>query len=73
MSTCERLEQCGFFKKYAQSLDMECRGFIRKYCEGIFDECKRLEYRKRTGSPPPDDMLPTGQMLTSTVLNVLKG
>ena len=73
MEACGRLEACGFFKKYSQSLNLECRGFIRQYCEGTFVECKRLEYRNRTGSPPPDDMMPSGQMLTDSILHVLKG
>ncbi|MEW5948151.1 MAG: hypothetical protein AB1711_01915 [Thermodesulfobacteriota bacterium] len=61
MPACELLEKCGFFKKYQGAKDLACRGFINQYCNGPkMNECKRKEYRKKHGTPPPDDMLPNG-------------
>ena len=58
---CELLVKCGFFKKYESTKDLVCKGFISMYCKGPkMDECKRLEYRKTHGTPPSDDMMPTG-------------
>ena len=63
---CELLEKCGFFKKYQNSIDLACKGFIRMYCKGEkMIECKRMDYRKKHGAPPTDDMLPTGQIMSS--------
>lgn len=61
---CELLENCGYFKKYRESKVLACRGFIHLYCRGSkMFECKRKEFRREHGAPPPDDMLPTGLML----------
>jgi hypothetical protein len=58
---CELLDKCGFFKKYQNTKELTCKGFIRQYCTGPkMDECKRKEYRKQHGQPPPDDMMPPG-------------
>jgi len=62
---CELLAKCGFFKKYAESKDLACRGFIRQYCRGDGQaSCKRKEYRQKHGSPPSDDMMPSGQLMS---------
>ena len=64
MSECELLEACGFFQKYRNTLNLACRGFIKTYCQGPrMDECARKEYRIKHGTPPDDEMLPSGQML----------
>lgn len=64
MADCELLEQCGFFRKYQDSLDLACRGFVKSYCKGPkMDECERKRYRREQGVAPVDDMLPTGQMM----------
>ena len=62
---CELLKTCGFFKKYQSVKDLACKGFIKLYCKGPrMDECKRKQYRTEHGEPPPDDMLPSGQIIT---------
>ena len=62
---CKFLATCGFFKKYQASKQLACRGFIRQYCRGPKkDECKRKLYRAEHGSSPPDDMMPTGHMMS---------
>jgi hypothetical protein len=64
MISCELLETCGFFKKYKDSKDLACKGFMNQYCNGPkMDECKRKQYRKEHGSPPDDDMMPTGHTM----------
>lgn len=64
MTECELLEDCGFFKKYMYSLEMECRGYLMTYCHGsLMSECKRKEFREVNGFLPDDDMLPSGQMM----------
>ena len=64
MKECEMLMTCGFFRKYRATKDLVCKGIIVKYCKGpLQDQCKRKEYRMKHGSPPPDDMLPTGHMM----------
>ncbi len=61
---CDLLVVCGFFKKYQDAKDLACKGFIRSYCKGPkMDECKRKEFRKQHGYPPPDEMMPTGHMM----------
>jgi len=61
---CELLAKCGFFKKYQTTKDMACKGFIRQYCHGPdMNVCIRKKYRQEHGTPPSDDMMPTGQMI----------
>ena len=63
---CELLEECGFFKKYKDTKELVCQGYIQKYCKSEKqDECKRKEYRKQHGTAPPDDMMPSGHMVSS--------
>jgi hypothetical protein len=63
---CQYLSTCGFFKKYQLSKDLACKGFIAMYCKGPkMNDCKRLEYRKKNGKPPIDDMMPSGHILSS--------
>ncbi len=61
---CELLSKCGFFKKYSESKSLACRGFIQQYCKGsMMEKCCRKQYRKEHGTPPSDDMMPSGQMV----------
>lgn len=63
---CELLDTCGFFRKYGETKDLACRGFAHTYCTGPkMNECKRKEYRKVHGTPPPDDMMPNGALLAA--------
>ena len=60
---CELLDKCGFFRGFQNIDDLACRGFIRRYCKGPeMNTCKRKEYRRQHGAPPPDEMMPSGQM-----------
>lgn len=64
MEHCEMLETCGFFQKYRNTLDLACRGFIKTYCKGPqMDECERKKYRQAHGTPPVDEMLPSGRSM----------
>ena len=63
---CELLETCGFFKKYGLTKDLACRGFIRMYCRGPrMGECLRKQFRLEHGTPPPDDMMPSGRAIVA--------
>jgi hypothetical protein len=63
---CELLEKCGFFKKYQSTKELACKGFIISYCKGSdMDDCMRKKYRQEHGTPPSDDMMPNGRMITS--------
>ncbi len=64
---CPMLVNCGFFRKYQESKTVACRGFIAMYCRGERQgQCKRRQYRLEHGTPPPDDMMPDGQMVVTT-------
>ena len=64
MSECELLDKCGFFNKYKETKELACKGFIAKYCTGSdMNKCKRKIYRKEHGQAPPNDMMPSGQMV----------
>jgi len=64
MADCELLDKCGFFRKYGASHAPACQGLAAQYCRGPKkDQCKRKEYRKKHGAPPPDNMLPGGAMI----------
>lgn len=63
---CYLLNSCPFFKKYQPTKDLVCKGFIALYCKGPKrDKCKRLEYRTKFGIPPSEDMMPTGQFMST--------
>ncbi len=62
---CELLDKCGFFKNFKGNTEVLKQGWIRMYCQSREKsmKCKRKEIRQKTGSPPPDNMAPTGKML----------
>lgn len=61
---CERIQGCGYFRKYGVSERVACRGFITAYCEGkLQNQCRRKSFLKEHGHAPPDEMLPTGLFL----------
>ncbi|KKS75629.1 MAG: hypothetical protein UV46_C0015G0005 [Candidatus Gottesmanbacteria bacterium GW2011_GWC2_42_8] len=61
---CELLPKCGFFRKYQATKDLACKGFIQMYCKGsMVNDCKRMEFRKKNGVPPVDEMMPNGAMI----------
>ena len=67
---CELLDKCGFFKKYQEVNDLACRGFIHRYCKGKeMNQCKRKEFRLKHGTPPSDDMMPSGNMYVDLIKN----
>jgi hypothetical protein len=61
---CEMLGNCGFFKTYCKS-ETVSNGFTALYCRNKdkSENCERKLYRKKNGTPPPDNMAPTGKML----------
>jgi len=66
METCDMIEKCGFLIRYSPTNELACKGFINRYCKGnLKNECKRKAYKLANGTPPPDNMLPTGIFLSS--------
>jgi hypothetical protein len=66
MADCPNLPTCGFMKKYCDSKNLACKGFVALYCRGEQqDTCKRKAYKAAHGAPPPDDMMPNGQVLAA--------
>jgi hypothetical protein len=63
---CELLAKCGFFANYKGNTDVVREGWIRMYCESAEKSarCERKKIRRETGQPPPDNMAPTGKMLS---------
>jgi hypothetical protein len=63
MAECERLETCGFFRKYQKSHAGACRTLIETYClkKESSERCVRKKLFQETGSSPDDDVMPTGQ------------
>lgn len=62
MSKCERLETCGFFKKYQESHAGACKTLIETFCLNKEKSvaCERKKIFQETGIPPDDDMMPSG-------------
>ncbi|MGA2193378.1 MAG: hypothetical protein ABSG42_08410 [Nitrospirota bacterium] len=63
--TCEFLEKCGFFINFKGNSEVIRAGWIRLFCQskGRSEKCERKAIRRKTGSPPPDNMAPTGDMI----------
>jgi len=63
-TNCVNLPKCGFFIKYCKTKDLACKGFIARYCKGdLMKDCIRLQYKNEHVTAPPDDMMPTGQLI----------
>jgi len=63
--TCENLDTCGFFNNYKGNSEVIKQGWIRMFCESRdkSEKCKRKQIRRETGSPPVDNMAPTGDFV----------
>ncbi len=72
---CELLENCGFFKNFRSNKEVKSSGFIETYCDSRekSERCVRKKIRNLTGSPPPDSMAPTGEMLRTFQLEQKAG
>jgi len=62
---CELLEKCGFFNKFQGNSEVVKAGWIRAFCQtkDRSETCKRKQIRRQTGSPPADNMAPTGKLV----------
>lgn len=62
---CEILEKCGFFKNFKANTEVVKQGWIRMYCQTAekSERCQRKKIRRETGTPPPDNMAPTGDII----------
>jgi len=63
---CENIEKCGFFLRYEGSSEATNQGWIRMFCCSVEKslECKRKLYKQQTEQAAPDNMTPTGTMLS---------
>ena len=63
--TCPNLHNCGFFKNFGGNADVIKEGWKNMYCNNLqkSDACKRKQYKKLNGTPPPDNMAPTGKLI----------
>jgi hypothetical protein len=62
---CENLMSCNFFKDFKGNTEVVKNGWIRLFCEDKekSEHCQRKQLKKKTGTPPPLNMSPTGKML----------
>ena len=62
---CELLEKCGFFRNYKGNSETVKQGWVHLYCENKAksEGCERKRIRRATGTPPADNLSPTGQVL----------
>jgi hypothetical protein len=66
---CQNLQECGFFAKYSVANERACDGFINMYCRGAKqNDCKRKACRQEHNAPPPDEMMPNGGRVPSSML-----
>lgn len=67
MSDCPGLPNCGFMKKYTGTKNLACQGFMALFCRGAKQsECMRKQYKAaHGGTPPSDDMMPNGMMISA--------
>lgn len=62
---CDLLDKCGFFMNYTSHLEVLKKKWIALYCENSVNSefCERKKYRNTHGTPPGDNMAPTGTLL----------
>ena len=62
---CEFVNQCGFYANFSSNTQVIKESWIKLYCESkeVSELCERKIIRHRTGSPPVDNMSPTGKLL----------
>lgn len=65
MAVCERLKECGFFKKYQDTYVSACAALIQEYCNDIArsNSCERKRIFNETGEPPDVNMMPNGKIV----------
>lgn len=65
MEQCQFLEKCGFFNNFQGNPEVIKEGWIRMYCNNYekSETCARKKYRLEHGSPPADNVSPTGKAL----------
>jgi hypothetical protein len=64
-NSCELLDNCAFFKRFKEDGEVIRQGWINLFCQSTdkSEWCVRKQINKKTGSPPPESMAPTGLML----------
>lgn len=62
---CEKLEKCCFLLGREDSLVSVTDGWLRLFCGSRekSEQCARKQYLTLYGTPPPDNMAPSGRLL----------
>jgi len=62
---CELLESCGFFISFMGNAEVLDKGWARMFCQSKekSENCARNKIYRKTGSPPADNMAPTGDVI----------
>ena len=62
---CELIKKCGFYNNFLNEYKNIKEGWITLYCSSLekSERCKRKKIRQETGTPPPDNMTPTGKLI----------
>jgi hypothetical protein len=65
-SRCECREKCAFYKLIVDRVDRNVDKYKLLYCEGPLDfRCARKKHEDVWHETPPDEMAPTGGMLST--------
>ena len=66
--TCPYFEQCEFVLTYISKVEPHWDDFVTHYCKGSFQElCKRKSWFTEQGTPPPVDLMPTGNRVPEII------
>lgn len=65
MESCKFLTECGFFNNFQGYPEVIKEGWIRMYCNNMekSETCSRKIYRLEHGTPPVENMSPTGKFI----------
>lgn len=65
MANCQFLSTCGFFNNFQGNTEVVKQGWVSIYCkdEEKSNKCVRKAYRQEHGTPPVNNMSPTGKMI----------
>jgi len=65
LQRCEYLDQCGFFLNFSNNMEVIKESWVQLYCldREVSELCERKKIRHKTGSPPANNMAPTGKLM----------
>ena len=66
--TCPYFGQCEFILIYISKVEPHWDDFVTHYCQGSFQElCKRKSWFNEHGTPPPVDLMPSGNRVPEII------